>query len=103
MWANGTVVDLGPGRAIAINDSNHVVGFSIDDTGLIVTAHLWFNGLDTAIGSWLPQGINNLGLVVGSPLNFGPAQQWDASCTDSSSPCYGQKDIPECQVALGSQ
>src|SRR5882724_3188870 len=50
LWANGTVFDLGPGIATAVNDSNHVVGYSVDDTGLVVTAHLWFNGLDTAIG-----------------------------------------------------
>src|SRR5882724_7738227 len=43
MWAtctdstspcHGQVIDLGPGIATAVNDSNHVVGYSVDDTGL---------------------------------------------------------------------
>src|SRR5882724_6704935 len=38
MWANGVTIDLGPGIATAVNDSNHAVGYSVDDTGLIVIA-----------------------------------------------------------------
>jgi len=94
MWVNGTVVDLGLGIATDINDSNHVVGYSVDFTGSIITAHIWFNGTENDIGTqWLPEGINNPGLVVGPPLAFGGlAQQWDKK--------NGQRDIPGCGTAL---
>jgi len=92
LWANGAVIDLGPGIATAVNDSNHVVGYSVDATGSVVTAHLWFNGTTIDIGSWLPEGINHAGLVVGGDISGFSALEWTAEA--------GLMPVPGCSAAL---
>ena len=49
LWSNGTVTDLGEGRAFAINDAGQVVGSS--DIGGISTATLWSGGTVTDLGN----------------------------------------------------
>jgi uncharacterized membrane protein len=72
-WIDGLPIDLGHGVAVAINDSDRIVGYGVDSTMTVVTAHLWQNGAQSDIGNWQPNGINNSGLVVGNGVSDIPA------------------------------
>lgn len=92
-WIDGVAIDLGPGVAVAINDSDQIVGSSVDSTQLVVTAHLWQNGGQSDIGNWQPTGINNSGLVVGDGVSDAATSiQWSQGGT--------LEPVPGCQHAL---
>jgi probable HAF family extracellular repeat protein len=78
LWADGTIHDLGQGRAIAINDAGDIIGYSgktqpgvgtLSDQGGAAT--FWRAGVPTLLGSLgggrtTIAGLNNVGMVVGS-------------------------------------
>jgi probable HAF family extracellular repeat protein len=65
-----SVIDLGSldgsdTRALDINDSGQVVGWSAVTSNFSGSAFLWQNGIMTAIGASVAYGINDVGQVVG--------------------------------------
>lgn len=92
MWANGQVIDLGPGIATAVNDSGQVTGYT-QNVDFTFTAHLWQGTMTTDLGDWLPLAINNSGLIVGEDDAGTAAMQWTAAA--------GLRPIPGCKAALG--
>jgi probable HAF family extracellular repeat protein len=71
VWTNLTPVALGPigwntGVANAINAAGSVVGYGIPShVGTELRALQWRNGQTIDMGDWLPQAINDNGLVAG--------------------------------------
>jgi hypothetical protein len=74
-WIAGSPIDLGPGQGMAINAAGQVAGFSSDSEG-VITAHLWWGGIDTELGNWLAVGINDSEEVVGYDLAGITAYSW---------------------------
>lgn len=65
VWSHGTMRDLGPGEADAINDHGAVVGHTYDPETSITSSWLWTKGMRTQLWLGVASDINNAGQVVG--------------------------------------
>jgi probable HAF family extracellular repeat protein len=80
LWADGTIHDLGQGRAIAIDDAGDIIGYSGQTQPDVGTnpdqggeATFWRAGVPALLGSLgagrtTIAGLNNVGMVAGSSL-----------------------------------
>lgn len=87
-WIAGAAIDLGPGIATGINDSDQIVGY------VMTEAFLWQAGAMIDLGSWQPTGINNSGEVVGISADGLSGMAW----TPASG---GLQLVADCRAVLG--
>ena len=76
LWQNGTVTTLGTLGSLkvtdltGINDSGQIVGWGETSTGA-THGFLDSNGTVTDLGVFLPNGLNDNGVIIGTELNGG--------------------------------